>query len=54
MQYDDFDNEETPIVVAPPRRELLVEFLKVLTGGWPTFVGTIITEDASSFAVFER
>jgi hypothetical protein len=31
MQYADFDNEETPIVVAPPRRELLIEFLKVLT-----------------------
>jgi hypothetical protein len=31
MQYDDFDNEETPLVVAPPRRELVVEILKVLT-----------------------
>lgn len=31
MQFDDFNNEETPIVVAPPRRELLVEFLRVLT-----------------------
>jgi hypothetical protein len=25
MQYDNFDNEERPIVVAPPHRELLVE-----------------------------
>src|ERR1700688_2925694 len=31
MQFDDFDNEDMPIVAAPPRRELLVELLKLLT-----------------------
>jgi len=31
MQFDDFDNEDMPIAAAPPRRELLVELLKLLT-----------------------
>lgn len=31
MESEDFDNEDMQIAAAPPRREMLVEFLKVLT-----------------------